>query len=269
MTEYRDFQRGDVTLSLAEGSGHGPRFLFQHGLCGDAVQTMEAAPSMLNTKTLECRGHGRSDAGDPRDYSIGSFANDVAAVAESYDSPCILGGISMGAAISLRLAVLRPELMRALILVRPAWAVEAAPENMRPMLEVGRVLSQRAASGEADTFRNSGTGQQLAEIAPDNLNSLIGFFTRETREVTAGLLTAISLDGPGVTEAQVKALNIPTLIVGTDKDYVHPLAHATRLHDLIPGAELVEITPKSRDLAAHMQELRAAIQNFTESLPNA
>lgn len=269
MTEYIKFSRGDLTLSLAQRLGGGSDFLFQHGLCGDAAQTMDAAPVMLNTQTLECRGHGGSDAGDPRDYGIAAFADDVAAVAESYDTPCILGGISMGAAISLRLAVLRPELMHALILVRPAWAVEAVPENMRPMLEVGRLLSQPAISGEVDTFRNSATGRQLAETAPDNLNSLIGFFTREPREVTAGLLTAISLDGPGVTEAQVQALKIPTLIVGTADDFVHPMAHATRLGDLIPDAKLVEITPKSRDLSAYTQELRAAIQKFTESLSHA
>lgn len=270
MTDYGTFPRDGLNLSLVQGPGNGPRILFQHGLCGDALQTIDAVPhDVVNMQTLECRGHGKSDAGDPASYSIALFADDVAALAETYDAPCIIGGISMGAAISLRLAVLRPELFRALILVRPAWAVEAGPDNMRPMLEVGQILSQPAEPDEAQAFENSPTGQELAKIAPDNLASLTGFFTREPRDVTADLLTAISLDGSGVTEAQIRGLKIPTLIVATQEDFVHPMAHATRLHDLIPHSNLVEITPKARDRSVYARELRSAIQTFSESLSNA
>ena len=48
----------------------------------------------------------------------------------------------MGAAIALRLAVKQPELVRALVLARPAWVTEPAPPNMQAYAEVGELLSR-------------------------------------------------------------------------------------------------------------------------------
>ena len=104
--------RGGVRLALHE-RGQGRPVVFQHGLCGDARQTLQAFPDQGLLMTLECRGHGQSDATGP--YSIAVFADDVAALIETLDGPVILGGISMGAAIATRLAVIRPDLVRALI----------------------------------------------------------------------------------------------------------------------------------------------------------
>ncbi|MFV0384803.1 alpha/beta fold hydrolase [Paracoccus sp. (in: a-proteobacteria)] len=267
-TRFRPFLRDGLRLSVAQGPGSGPVALFQHGLCGDSAQTMEVMPHEdVTAVTLECRGHGRSDAGDPAGYGIARFADDVAALAETLGTPRFVGGISMGAAIAARLAVLRPDLVRALVLARPAWVTEPAPENMVPNAEVGHLLTQPGQTVQA--FRNSPTGQRLAAQAPDNLTSLSGFFAREPRDVTSALLTRISADGPGIAGDDLRALNIPCLIVATDEDAIHPLSHAQHLARLIPDARLVTITPKSRDRAAYAAEFRAALQHFTRHLPHA
>ena len=94
-----------MTLHLYKSDNHGQPVFFQHGLCGSAAQTIEAFPEdpRFRLHTLECRGHGATDAGDTNALSINSFANDVAESVEA--APVILGGISMGAAIALNLAV--------------------------------------------------------------------------------------------------------------------------------------------------------------------
>jgi pimeloyl-ACP methyl ester carboxylesterase len=88
--------------------------VFQHGLCGDAAQPVQVFPDDIGWRclTLECRGHGRSDTGPVGNLSIATFADDVADLIETrtLNKP-VLGGISMGSAISLRLAVTRPHLM--------------------------------------------------------------------------------------------------------------------------------------------------------------
>ena len=255
----------DLALHIADGQGR-PIFL-QHGLGGDAAQPTEVFPGATGWThhVLECRGHGYSAPGDPAGFSIAQFTRDLAEAIESRGlAPCPVGGISMGAAIALRLAVTRPELISALILARPAWLTDAAPANLAPNAEAGRVLSQ---GGDLETFLGTGTARTLAREAPDNLASIEGFFSREPRSTTAELLTRLSADGTGVTEAQIRALSLPTLILGTEEDMVHPMALAEAFHDLIPGSRLVRLTPKGRDRAAHTTGFKAALAEFLKELP--
>jgi pimeloyl-ACP methyl ester carboxylesterase len=75
----------------------------------------------------------------------------------------------MGAAIASRLAVIRPDLVRALVLVRPAWVANDAPAKMVPNAEVGALLAQRPADTARAIFAQSATARRLAREAPDNL----------------------------------------------------------------------------------------------------
>jgi pimeloyl-ACP methyl ester carboxylesterase len=266
MTPTGFILRGGLRLAVHDAGGTGAPVLFQHGLCGDAAQTAEAFPPIKGHRrvTLDCRGHGASEAGE--DLSIATFADDVAALAEILGPPLVVGGISMGAAIAARIAVMRPDLVRALILVRPAWVADAAPANMAPNAEVGGLLSRMPPVAARAAFEAGPTHAQLSREAPDNLASLLGFFDRAPADVTARLLTRISADGPGVTEHQLAALPLPTLICGTGEDAIHPYAHAERLASIIPGATLVELPPKGRDKPAHIAALQAAIARFLKEL---
>jgi pimeloyl-ACP methyl ester carboxylesterase len=106
----------------------------------------------------------------------------------------------------------------------------------------------------------------LAEQAPDNLASLTGFFTRQPRPVTAELLTRISRDGPGITEAQLAALSIPALVIGHGEDVIHPLSHARQLSAAIPGARLSEIPPKAQGRSAYESAFRTALSQFIQEM---
>jgi pimeloyl-ACP methyl ester carboxylesterase len=251
-------------LNLVE-AGEGPDFVFQHGLCGDAAQPAEVFPAdaPFRRVTLECRGHGRSEAGDSAEFSIATFANDVAAMIEERGSaPVVLGGISMGAAIALRLAVTRPDLVRAVVLARPAWITEAAPPNMRAYAEVGELLSRFPPDEARVWFDRSETARWLETEGPDNLASLRSFFTREPIATTSALLTRIAADGPNVTASKVEALRLPTLVIGQARDPLHPLAYAERLAAMIPDARFEKITPKADSRERYVADHRAALARF-------
>lgn len=261
--------RDGLRLSVADAGGPGRPVLFQHGLCGDARQTSEVFPPAprLRRITLECRGHGASEAGDPAGFAIATFAGDVAACIEGLGVGAVpVGGISMGAAIALRLAVTRPELVRALILARPAWLFADAPHSMRPNAEVGALLAAMPAEAARARFLAGDTARDLARTAPDNLASLEGFFARTPQPVTAALLQRIAADGPGVTEAQARALRLPTLVIGTARDAIHPLRYAETLAGVIPGARLCVIASKADDRAAYVVQFRAALAAFLEEV---
>lgn len=258
-------RRDGLDLALYVREGQGPLVFFQHGLCGDAAQPASVFPEGARLAVLECRGHGQSPAGAPEALSIATFTDDLAAAIEQLaSSPCVVGGISMGAAITMRLAVTRPGLVKGLVLARPAWTTIAAPENMRPNLMVGELLQKPPSEQELPSFLASAMGRRLAAEAPDNLASLAGFFTREPRAVTAALLTRISRDGPGVSEAQLAALRVPTLVIGHGEDVVHPIADARHLASLIPKARFLEIPPKARGKAQYEAGFRAGLSHFLQ-----
>jgi pimeloyl-ACP methyl ester carboxylesterase len=246
-------------------SGDGPVFVFQHGLCGDAAQTAEVFPDAAGFRrvTIECRGHGQSEPGDPAAFSIATFSDDIVEHIEREAlAPIVLGGISMGAAIALRIAVTRPDLVRALVIARPAWIAEAAPPNMQPYAEVGELLSRYPAEEARSRFESSTTAAELRRDAPDNLASLLGFFSRQPKGATSELLIRIAADGPGVTRDQVAAVDVPVLVIGHAKDEAHPLAYAEELAALMPRAVLVRITPKAESRERYVADFRRALGDF-------
>jgi pimeloyl-ACP methyl ester carboxylesterase len=245
--------------------------VFQHGLCGDAAQPAEVFPFDAGWRclTMECRGHGKSEPGRLEELSIATFASDLAALIEVRDlAPVVLGGISMGAAIALRIASMRPELVRALVLARPAWADQTAPSNLRPNAMVGELLRDYPPEEARRRFEASDIARTFAEEAPDNLATLRGLFTRQPTAVTSELLCRIAADGPGVTRAEIQAIHVPTLVIGHARDFIHPLAMARELSALIPLAAFVEITPKAENKELYCQDFKAALAGFLKELPS-
>jgi pimeloyl-ACP methyl ester carboxylesterase len=253
-------QRDDATLRGWDG-GEGLTVIFQHGLGGDEAQVAEVFPDSQGIRrlTLECRGQGSSSLGNPTQLSIANFTDDVLAFADSRGvDRFVIGGISMGAAIALRVAICHPGRVKALILARPAWLWGAASENMKPFAEVASYLRRSTVSD----FETSATALRLAREAPDNLLSLKKFFSVKDRNATADLLETIAADVPGVSEVEVRSVAVPTLIIGHKTDAVHPLEFAQTLASRIAGSQLVEITPKATDKPKHVAEFRKHVAQF-------
>lgn len=240
--------------------------LFQHGLGGDEAQVAQIWPDgVADRTTLNCRGHGGTPLGAERPFSIAMLAADALA---AMPAPAfVAGGISMGAAIALRLACLHPGRVQALILIRPAWAFDPSPANMAPVAEIATLLRRLPPDRTRVEFAASAVGRRLAREAPDNLASLLGYCDRPDATAFAGMLADIAADGPGVSRAEAMALHMPCLIVANDHDHIHPVACAEALAAAIPGARLIHVAPKARDRVRHQAETRAAIAAFLSSLP--
>lgn len=245
--------------------GEGMPVLFQHGLGGSETQVAQVFPDGGHWRriTIECRGHGASTLGTERPFSIAMFAADIVAVA---DQLCIdrfvAGGISMGAALALHLTKTRPERVAGLILVRPAWAFEPAPENMQPIREVAELIKSHPLQEARMIFEASETARHLRAEAPDNLASLLGYFDRPDISAFAAVLADIAADGTGVSEADAARFDRPILVIGNPRDAVHPMMIAERLVNAIPGARFLEVPAKAADAVANAAATRAAIHHF-------
>ena len=259
--------RDDAALRVFDTGQGGLLVVFQHGLGGDAAQVAQNFPDSPSYRrlTVECRAQGGSGAGGKRPFSIAMFADDVLATADAAGlDRFVAGGISMGAAIALRLAARHPDRVLGLALVRPAWAFDAAPQNMRPYTEVADLIRRLPLAEARDAFASSATSARFRAEAPDNLASLLGFFARENAAIFAEVMQAIANDGPGVTQTEAAKLAIPALVVGSGIDLVHPLAIARELAGTIPNAAFAEVTPKATDKDRHFAEIRAAIGGFLD-----
>jgi pimeloyl-ACP methyl ester carboxylesterase len=250
--------------------GEGMPVVWQHGLGADRSQAAEVFPYLerVSRITLECRGHGASELGDPERLSIATFAEDVVTLLDRLSvHRAVVGGISLGAAVALRLAVDHPDRVIALVLARPAWFVGSAPSTLRVYREVAELIADHGPEEGARRFESSPLLAEVAKAAPDNAASLRGFFARPNLESTIALLKRIPRDGPGVGPDRLSALTLPVLVIANDHDYVHPLATARSLAAAIPPATFTEITSKSVDRSAYVAEFRQALAGFLVSLP--
>lgn len=253
-----------------------PVFVFQHGLGGDAAQTQALVPpdSRFRVATLECAGHGARSHGASVP-SIAGFADDVAAfvareIAADPALPWVLGGVSMGAAIALRLAC-QPDVgigrkPAALVLVRPAWAFASAPANLAVFLDVADAMRRHGTSRGATVFAETAAYAALCAGSPDNARSLSLQFERPQAvadpAATAALLHAIACDGPGVAPERAQAMVLPALVIGCEDDLVHPIEIARELAGTLPNAQFVEVVSKSRQTERHAEQVTATIDRF-------
>ena len=120
----RIFSGADGEFHFIDWGGDGPMAHFSHatGLCaGTYAPLAEKLRAHLRVVGLDDRGHGRTRApADPRklkNWDI--FVDDLEAFLENSGEPVIAMGHSRGATVSLLLALKRPELIRALVLIDP------------------------------------------------------------------------------------------------------------------------------------------------------
>jgi len=118
------FQGSDGEFHYIDWGGSGPIAHFAHatGLCAGVYTPLaNRLNSGLKFLGLDDRGHGKTTApANPKtlkNWNI--FVSDLEQFFEALDQPVIAMGHSRGATASLLLAVKRPDLIRALVLVDP------------------------------------------------------------------------------------------------------------------------------------------------------
>ena len=244
--------------------GDGVPVLWQHGLGATQAQAAEVFPRAAGFRriTMECRGHAGSELGALEALSIEQFTDDATRLLDLLGvSRAVVGGISLGAAIALRLAV-HSARVSALIIARPAWIDERVPERMQIYLDVAELLAQHGSEQGLERLHASERYRQVMRESPDNAASMRSFFHRENPASTVALLGRIPAQGLGVTRKQMSRLALPTLVIANEGDYVHSVAMATEVAGLIPGAELKIIPSKNSARDAYVEAFKAALDEF-------
>jgi pimeloyl-ACP methyl ester carboxylesterase len=119
-------------------AGEGERLLLVHGLGGAAAIWLALAPLLLPGRRVlvpELPGHGGSSA-LPAAPSLNAYADRIALL---LDGPTAVVGHSLGGAITLRLAIRRPDLVSALVLAGAA-GISSGKRQARYALTMTRLI---------------------------------------------------------------------------------------------------------------------------------
>lgn len=223
-----------------EVHGEGDRLLvYLHGLLLDAGVNRGIAHALAESGNrvvlLDLLGHGRSDKPEhATEYRFDLYARQVFALLDHLGvDQAVLGGVSLGANVSLQAAVLAPERVRGLMLEMPVleWAVPAGA-----LLFVPIVLALHYATPVAAAV--SRLMSSLPRTPFDPLNSLMDGVSLPPVKMAA-LLHGLLVGPIAPTAEDRRALDMPTLVLGHRHDVIHPLNDANNLVRELPNAHLV------------------------------
>ncbi|MCA9676593.1 MAG: alpha/beta fold hydrolase [Kofleriaceae bacterium] len=241
-------QRGGSSIYY-EVTGTGPAIVLGHSLLCDVEMWRGVAPALAAHHTVinvEARGHRRSTAAAP--FTLEDLAADWLAILdrEGIDR-AVLCGLSMGGMTAIRLALVAPTRVAAMILIdsngdreEPAKRAQyAAMGAIYRRLGMLRPLARRTATimlGRTTLARRPGMVDELRAVVANH----------DRRQIPRALRAVF---GRGPILDRLGAIACPTLVLVGDEDRATPVVKSERLASAIPGARL-EIVPEVGHLSA-------------------
>lgn len=238
--ETGEFEAEGIRLHY-EVHGSGPRVLvLTHGILLDSRMNRRLASDLADrgfrVVLLDLPGHGQSAR--PRHASahrMDSYARHVIALLDHLGiEQAAIGGVSLGANVTLQAAVSAPERVRALVVEMPVleWAVPAAAMVFLPLLlgvHYAAPLVRRVAR----------LARHIPTTGIGSLDSFVGTLRLEPEEAAA-VLHGMLVGPITPTYEQRHSITVPTLVIGHKIDFIHPFTDADRLARQLPNARLVE-----------------------------
>jgi len=249
MTAHDDYVAG-ASFELQNPNGSGVIILL-HGLGADRNQPLELIKRLrrggLAVLAADARAHGStSTIGEPADFRLDGMAADVAALANSVGQggkPTHLVGISMGAAVALRAALNRSFDLQSLTLVRPAFTTRPLPANLRVMAKIGEALLAPDVTLARTAFEDSPEYREVAAVSALGAASLLSQFAAPYARERSVRLREVPLNSAYEND-EPAGIDVPTLVIGTEHDPVHPLSIAQEWHRQIDGSRLEIVPPR-------------------------
>ena len=191
----------------------------------------------LHVVTLDLLGHGRSDRpDDPLLYSMTAFAEQVVHLLDELGAEdAVIGGTSLGANVSLEVAVLDPDRVRGLIVEMPVLdnALHAGLLAFGPLMFAARFLPFTIDGIRLATrVVPRGLVPFWAGIFLDTLNQRSGPVAAALHGMFFGRIAPPS--------KLRETLTMPALIVGHRRDPIHPAADAAMLAEEMPASRFEE-----------------------------
>jgi pimeloyl-ACP methyl ester carboxylesterase len=210
--------------------------------------------------TFDPLGHGASDR--PREmwrYSMTEFGKQAIALLDHLGlDQAVVGGTSLGANITLEVAVQAPGRLRGMIIEMPVLdnAIPACAAAFTPLLfalTFGEPVMKRAARAAAAVPRKA--VPFLLELALDAVSQDPG--------PSGAVLQGILFGRTAPDHHQRVRLGAPALVIGHPRDPVHPFSDADMLAAELPHARLIDANSVI-ELRMRPARLTAKIAEFVD-----
>jgi pimeloyl-ACP methyl ester carboxylesterase len=227
--EYTEYGAGERWVVLVHGQLM-PRRMHQ-------PLARKLAASGAHVVAVDLLGHGRSDRpDDPLLYSMTAFGEQVVGLLDHLGAEqAVVGGTSLGANVSLEVAVLAPDRVRGLLVEMPVLdnAVEAGILAFAPLLFMSRFVP-----GAVTAVR------LLSRAVPRGVVPFwvgIGLDTLDQRpRPMAATIHGLFFGRIAPSSKQRRAIAARALVIGHRRDPIHPAADAEMLADELVAGRVVE-----------------------------
>ncbi|MEN9314060.1 MAG: hypothetical protein RIS35_453 [Pseudomonadota bacterium] len=215
------------------GDAGAPAVALAHGRGGNAAAWFQQVPALIaagyRVVVFDHRCFGRSVC-PPEHFDRAFFADDLAAVLDAAGvARAAIVCQSMGGWTGLRLAVERPERVRALVLSNTPAGV-STPSANAATVEARKAFATRGIAASA-----------LAEDFPRREPAL-AFLYAQLGGLNLQVNDALQSRSPAATSSEeLAALRLPVLLVTSDHDAIFPPAAIREVAALIPGAEFRQL----------------------------
>jgi pimeloyl-ACP methyl ester carboxylesterase len=248
--EYTEYGSGDRWVVLLHGQLM-PRRMQQ-------PLARALAAEGLHVVTLDLLGHGRSDRpADPLIYSVTAFAEQVVLLLDHLGAQeAIVGGPSLGANVSLEVAVMAPGRVRGLLVEMPVLdnAVEAGIIAFSPLMFAARFLPITV-----DLVR------WVTRPIPRGLVPFWAGIVLDTCDQQPASMGAVVhglfFGRIAPSSRERRAIDVPALVVGHPADPIHPAADAAMLAAEMPDATFVR-AKSILEWRFHPERLNALAADF-------
>jgi pimeloyl-ACP methyl ester carboxylesterase len=246
--------------------GEGERLVvYLHGLLIDSEINRGIAQALAASGNrvvlLDLLGHGRSDKPEHASaYRIDTYADQVFALLDELGAgEAVLGGMSLGANVSLFAASRQPGRVRGLVLEMPVLdrAVPAAALFFAPLLLV--VHYARTPWGWLASLMRS-----LPATRFEALNGLL-HGAAQPPDVMSAILHGVLVGPVAPTREERARIGVPTLVLAHRNDLIHPFDDAVSLAAHLPDARLVR-SRSPIELRLRPGRLTDAIATFVEEV---
>jgi pimeloyl-ACP methyl ester carboxylesterase len=247
-------------------SGTGRPFVFQHGLGSNLLQPQSLLSNLSGVEliSMDCPGHGQSSLDTSVIPSFDYYTDKLVALLDQLGiKKAIFGGISMGAGISINMALRYPERVEALILVRPAWLDKISPQNLEILIDAAEKMQQ---AGGQEEFEQLAAFQVVQKSLPKAANSILGVFAKTQRTEIPTVLESMVRDCPFSDINQLNKLKQPCLVLGNEDDPLHPFEMAKIIQQYVKNSQLEKVISRYIDNEKHQIEVNQVITKFISKL---